>query len=514
MSVVEAPERVVVVGFGPVAARLVEELRPAVRAGHIELLVLGEESVPAYNRVLVGDVAVGRTTEAAIAMAGLRELWADGVQVMLDTPATAIDRHTRQVVLADGRTARYDRLVLATGAHAAIPPLAGLDPTHRRLPEGVTTLRDLGDARRVRAAVGAGQRLVVLGAGALGLEAALAAAEEGADVTVAFAGRVPLDRNIDLGGGRVLVRELRRLGVGVVGGAVSTGVELDRDGRFRALVLDDDTEVTGDLLLLSVGVRARVGLARTCALGVGKGILVDHGLRADPDGTVFAIGDCAEVLCGDADCSDCAGREGRGPAGLVGPGWRQASWLAAHLTGAGPEPLGPEPRDLILLKARSVDLVAAGDTTPEPWDEERGGSLAVAQWADPQHGRYVKMVTRDGGLTGVVCVGMPRTAAELVLLFERAGELPADRTTLFRLDAAGQEAAGTPPGPESTVCRCTGATLGSIEDAIGSGCSSVVEVGRATRAGTGCGGCHETIRERLAARAASSAVPSGTGTGP
>src|SRR5690606_25418795 len=175
--------------------------------------------------------------------------------------------------------------------------------------------------------------------------------------------------------------------------------------------------------------------------------------RADADGTIFAIGDCAEVWCSRPDCEHCAGREGRGPAGLVGPGWRQASWLARRLTG-GAEAMAAEPPDLILLKARSIDLVAAGRVTPEPWDDDGPDSADVAVWADPQHGRYAKMVTRDGVLVGAVCVGMPRTAAELTLLFEEGGEPPAHRTTLFRLDGGDASAAGTPPGPESTVCRC------------------------------------------------------------
>lgn len=517
-------ERVVVVGFGPVAARLVEELLPAVRAGRLEVLVLGEEAEPAYNRVLVADLAVGRTTREALALADPGDLAADGVRVLLGTRAVAVDRAGRQVVLADGRTARYDRLVLATGADAAIPPLAGLDPAGRRLPAGVTTLRDLNDADRLRAAVDAGREIVVLGAGVLGLEVALAAAEEGARVRVVHHGPRPMARNLDAGAGHVLTATLRTQGITVHPAATAIGVATAPGPggapAFRALCLDDGTEIPGDLLVLSCGVRPRVELARTCALPVGKGVLVDHHLRADGEGRVFAIGDCAEVLCG--RCPDCEGREGRGPSGLIGPGWRQAEWLAAVLAGdphgaepgvltepaglAAPvgSPLGAELPGTILLKARSLDLAAAGRVAPEPWDEPEEGDgppLRVAQWSDPEHGRYVKMVTRGGVLEGLACVGMPRTAAELVLLYERGDELPADRTSLFRLDAAG-EAAPVPASPSATVCRCSGATLGSIDDAVAGGCATVAEVGRATRAGTGCGGCHDTIRRRLAAHAA------------
>jgi assimilatory nitrate reductase electron transfer subunit len=120
--------------------------------------------------------------------------------------------------------------------------------------------------------------------------------------------------------------------------------------------------------------------------------------------------------------------------------------------------------------------------------------LQVAQWADPEHGRYVKMTTRGGVLEGLVAVGMPRTAAELVGLFERGAELPADRSLLLRLDGPDQPQAAGPADPAGTVCRCAGVSGSTITAAVADGCSSVPEVSRATRAGTGCGGCHEDIK--------------------
>jgi assimilatory nitrate reductase electron transfer subunit len=119
--------------------------------------------------------------------------------------------------------------------------------------------------------------------------------------------------------------------------------------------------------------------------------------------------------------------------------------------------------------------------------------LQIAQWADPEHGRYVKMTTRGGVLQGLVAVGMPRTAAELVQLFERGAELPADRSLLLRLDGPDQVPAGS-VDPERTVCRCAGVSGTKIASAVASGCGTVSEVSGATRAGTGCGGCHEQIK--------------------
>jgi assimilatory nitrate reductase electron transfer subunit len=158
---------------------------------------------------------------------------------------------------------------------------------------------------------------------------------------------------------------------------------------------------------------------------------------------------------------------------------------------------------VVVLKARGINLAVAGDNQADPWDEEllEAGAASgrprrqVSQWADPEHGRYVKMTTRGGVLEGLVSVGMPRTAAELVVLFERSSELPADRSLLLRLDGPDQlDSGATSTDPQRTVCRCAGVSAAGIGDSVADGCSTVADVSKATRAGTGCGGCHEDIK--------------------
>ncbi|WP_104179275.1 FAD-dependent oxidoreductase [Arthrobacter sp. B0490] len=501
------PSRVVVVGFGPVAARLVEHLEPLVAAGRVALTVLGQEPDAAYNRVLVADVAVGRTSEAAIGLADTDTLRATGIDVRLGARVDRIDRPFRRVLLTDGEAVDYDRLVLATGSRPVRPRLTGLegpagsDDAHL-LPPGVSFLRDLSDARTVAAALAAQQRIVVLGGGILGIEAALAAAEEGGRVTLVHHGRSPMERLLG-DGARVLATALRQAGITVVAGT-STGIELEH-GHFAGVRLEGGVRVDGGALVLACGVRPRTELAEGCDLAVADGILVDHTLRAVGMEDIWAIGDCAEVCCLRSSCRACAGATA--PQGLIGPGWQQAddvgAAFVADLSGDGGVPLtgfrsAPDPgpgvrRDpVVVLKARGVDAVVAGETDADPWTVEPG--LAVAEWADPGHGRYAKMVTRDGVLTGLVCVGMPRTGAELILLFERGSELPADRSSLLRLDSAEGLLTASPPGPAATLCRCAGVTRGTVQDSVAAGCTSVQDVSAVTRAGTGCGGCHDGIR--------------------
>ena len=552
-SEADAPLRVVLVGYGPVGARFVEELLPSVAAGHVQLTVVGAETADAYNRVLLAEYAVGHTEREALEITDTAAAQAVGVRVHRGTRVTAINRTRRTVTLSDDTFLPYDRLVLATGARANVPTLDGvtrlrrdhlmpptdaaaLDFAGAPLPRGVTVLRDLDDAHTVLAAVTAGKRIVVLGAGVLGMEIALAASRARAETCVVYHGDIPMARNLDRGGGTVLTRSARRAGVSMVNHsrAESLLFHIDDDGveRFDALICADGKQINGDLLLLSCGVGARTELAQLAGLPISTGILVDASLVSWADPNVYAIGDCAHVADKPLPGASTTPPAGS-PSGLIGPGWRQADWLAARFAAeidaerarartAGVAVGLPEVPELpglpalpanlpavVMLKAEGIDIVAGGNTTADPWDAPASHDaphaagcgpqpLSVAQWADPEHGRYVKMVTRGGVLEGFVCVGMPRTAAELTLLFARGSELPADRSVLLRYDGPDYEpAAGSAFAPDATVCWCNGVTVGAIVASSKAGNTTVSCIGTDTRAGTGCGGCTARIGEVL-----------------
>jgi len=525
---VTGPLRVVVIGYGPVGARFVEESLDAVRTGRMQLTVVGAEVHEAYNRVLIAEYAVDRTQRDAMTITDSAEAVAAGARVLLGVSALRIDRTARRIGLSDGSSIEYDRIVLATGARANVPTLDGiprfmahgrhgaqhperLDLADEQMPTGVTVLRDLADADRIRAAIAAGAGIVILGAGVLGLELALAAAEAGGRVTVVHHGGFPMPRNLDRAGGVTLARALTDAGVTVVAHSRAEAIVQHTsdtgERRFESLVCADGKQIAGELLVLSCGVAARTELAADAALPVAAGIVVDESLASWADASVFAIGDCAVVA---ARPPEGRGTElpGSAPAGLIGPGWRQASWLAGTMLAelglaAAPPELAAERSAVVMLKAERIDVVAVGDVSAEPWDDDPSAGdrprRQIALWADPEHGRYVKMVTRGGVLEGLVCIGMPRTASELTLLFERRAELPADRSVLLRLDGPdpAQVSGGSALDDESTVCLCNGVTAGQIRESARCGSETVAEVSLATRAGTGCGGCKGRIGEVL-----------------
>ncbi|MEL5990342.1 FAD-dependent oxidoreductase [Microbacterium phosphatis] len=508
-----SPLRIVLIGFGPVGVRFAEELLPEIVAGRVHLTVVGAETGEPYNRVLVAEYASGELERDDLVIADTAELREAGAVVLTGVRATAIDRAAQEVALGDGHRVPYDRVVLATGARATVPHLDGLehlgaDPTglDTALTAGVVVLRTPDDAERVREVVATGGRVVVLGAGVLGIELALLLARAGAVPQVAHFGPIPMPRQLDRGSASVLAAALEAAGVHVVPHTRAEAVIAREDAggtrRFRALVSSDGRRTEGDLLVLSCGVRARSELAEAAGLRIDRGVLVDDRLRSWTDPDIAAIGDCAHVA--DPVHLHDAQVPG-GPSGLIGPGWRQAEFLARslreELDGRPSTSFAEDVPGIVALKAQQVELVSAGDVTADPFAPAVSGETppGVSMWADPEHGTYVKMITQGGVLTGFVSVGMPRTGAELSVLYGRRGELPADRSLLLRLDAD-EDQGPRATGREATICVCNAVTAGAIEDAVDGGAETIAEVGGCTRAGTGCGGCKSRIAELIDAR--------------
>jgi assimilatory nitrate reductase electron transfer subunit len=517
------PLRVVLIGYGPVGARFVEEFAPAVANGLAELTVVGAESEDAYNRVLIADYAVGAANRERLEITDTQASRATGVAIRLAEAALAIDRTRQEVVLGGDERLAYDRLIFATGARANVPTVDGLQRAQRSrhdpvasassldhgsgpLPRGIVAMRDLNDAQAVSPVVAEGGTIVVLGAGVLGMEFALAAAEHGADVIVVHHGETPMARNLDEHGGRMLAQAARSFGIALAPHSRVEAVQLryDSEGaqRFDAVLCADGKYIRGDLLVLSCGVAPRIELAATAGIDCSAGILVGSDLRTWTDPDIYAIGDCAQIAA--PEDADVGGGVPGAPSGLIGPGWRQAEALARTLAAEAGETStlthipSPERPAVVMLKAQGIDVVAGGIHDAQPWADN---GPEVSLWLDPARGSYLKTVTQDGILAGFVAVGMPRAGAELTLLFERGSEVPTDPSAFLRLDAstAATTTTNEPMSPGTTVCWCNGVTVGRITEAAHSGNDTVECIGRETRAGTGCGGCKGKIVEILAA---------------
>jgi assimilatory nitrate reductase electron transfer subunit len=451
---------VLIIGNGPAAHRLVERLRHHGHEGMIT--VLGAERQHAYNRVLLASVLDRTLTPEAVTLPDLPP----DVRVRLGVTATGIDRQRRLVHTDTGVVHRYDELVLATGSRPTLPDVPGLHHDGH-LAEGVTTLRTLSDCDRVTGDLG---RVVVLGGGVLGVEAARGLAGHGFDVTLVHPHPHLMERQVDHTGGRLLANHLRGLGVDLQLGRQAAEYEPGR------LVLDDGTVVESGLVVVCAGVTPEVTLARKANLTVHRGVVIDDRLRTD-DPHIHAIGDCAEH----------AGRV----SGLITPAWEQAETLAQRLVGADARYTGS--RTMTRLKARGIDLAAIGSTeTLNNLDAD----VELVTLSDPARGRYAKLALRDQRITAAVLVGFPQAIASVTQLHDRSEPAPSDRLGLLLGTPASTERAVSAELPDNAVvCRCNNVTKKALMHAWHGGAREISELAAATRATTGCGGCTDDIRK-------------------
>lgn len=278
------PHDVVVIGGGLAGAKTAEALRDQGFDGSVTLVAaepdLPYERPPLSKGFLAGeDPFDGAVTHPA-------DWYADNsIDLRRSTRATTLDAAGRTVALDDGSTLHYDKLVLATGSTARRLTVPGADA------ERVHVLRTRADSESLRAEFGQGRRLVIVGGGWIGLEAAAVARQKGTDVTVVAPDTIPLAKALGDRMGTVYAKLHREHGVDF---RLRTSVSeiLVTAGRATGVRLDDGRTLDADAVLVGIGAAPNTGLAEQAGLDVANGVLVDAGLRtSDPD--IFAVGDIA-----------------------------------------------------------------------------------------------------------------------------------------------------------------------------------------------------------------------------
>ena len=275
--------RVVIIGAGQAGGETVQRLRQNGFEGEITLI--GEEAYPPYQRpplskkYLAGEMEAERlylrpaevyAQERAALLTGVRAVW--------------IDRSAKKVRVEGGREIPYDALILALGAKPRTLPLAGAD-----LP-GSFVCRTLADIDAMKPRFKPGAKLVVVGAGYIGLETAAVARKLGLEVTVIEAAPRPLARVTSPEMAGFYLDEHTRQGVKfLLGGqlALITGTD-----QVTGVKLADGTEIPADIVVAGIGVNPDISLAQQCGLAIENGIVTDHQCRTS-DPAIFAIGDCA-----------------------------------------------------------------------------------------------------------------------------------------------------------------------------------------------------------------------------
>ncbi|HSV65738.1 MAG TPA: FAD-dependent oxidoreductase [Mycobacteriales bacterium] len=275
----------VIVGASLAGGKAAETLREEGYDGQVVLV--GAEAERPYERPpLSKDLLLGKGERDQVYLHPPEWYDAHGVELRLGTPVTVLDPTGHFVELA-GERILYDKLLLATGSVPRTLDVPGADA------DGVLYLRTLADAERIGAVLREGARLVVVGAGWIGLEVAAAGRQHGVAVTVVEQAALPLQRVLGDEVARVFADLHRGHGVDLRFGTWVSRIVAEQ-GRVAAVVLADGTELPADAVVVGVGVRPVTELATAADLAVDDGVLVDAALRSsNPD--IFAAGDVANV---------------------------------------------------------------------------------------------------------------------------------------------------------------------------------------------------------------------------
>ena len=449
--------RLVVVGHGMVGHRFVQA---AIERGLTEthdVVVVGEEPRPAYDRV--GLTSFFEVGAEALSLLPEGEYDDPRVELVLGTAVDGFDPETQTVLLEDGRVLEYDELVLATGAAPFVPPVPG-----HELP-GCFVYRTIEDLEAIREAAAGATVGAVVGGGLLGLEAANALAQLGLETHVVEMAPRLMAVQIDDAGGATLRRHVEGLGLTVHTGATTTSV-LEEDGRVAGLGLKDADPIAAEVVVFSAGIRPRDALARAAGLEIAErgGVLVDEQCRTS-DEHVWAVGECAAP----------AGRM----YGLVAPGYAMAEVVVDAMLGGPGAFTGADMSTK--LKLLGVDVASFGDAfaTTE-------GALELV-FADAVAGVYKKLVVSEDGrrLLGGVLVGDATAYGVLRPMVASGIALPDNPEELIL--PAGRGTVDLAMPDEAQVCSCNDVCKSEIVEAAAADTT--------TRAGSTCGSCKSLVKK-------------------
>lgn len=368
-----APGSIVIVGAGQTGAVAARTLRELGYAGSLTLV--GDEAHLPYERPPLSKEALAAGVDASVGRLHPADFYAGlNIDLLAGACASALDAQRREVLLSDGRRLGYDACLLATGGRARRLPLLPDD-----LP-AVHTLRTLDDAMKLGAALAPGVRLVVIGGGFLGLEAAWTARQRGAEVTVLEGADALLGRVLPPHLSDWLLQRAHASGLQIrLGAAVTGAMPAAAADAGATLVLADGSRIQADHILVSIGLQPNTELAASAGLalcGATAGVLVDADCRTS-DPHVWAAGDCASQ-CLDAD----------------GTPVRRESWQNANTQGA---------------IAAAAMLAAARPPVPYPWfwTDQLGCNIQIL--GAPQPG--LRYVTRgasapDDPAPKLLCLGL------------------------------------------------------------------------------------------------------------
>ena len=471
---------VIIVGNGMVGYKFCEKLLAKNIPG-LKITVFGEEHHAAYDRVHLSSYFEGKSVQDLTLAPGS---WYEenGIELHLGDPVQYINRSARLVHTHKDIIKHYDILVFATGSAPFVPKIDGIGK------EGVFLYRTIEDLHLIESYAKKATKGAVIGGGLLGLEAAKALIDLGiTDTTVIeFAPRL-MPRQIDEAGAKMLTGTLTALGLTVKNNCNTKTILGDR--CITGLEFADGTKLDADILVISAGIKPRGELAIECELetGTNGGIVVNNYMQTS-DPSIYAIGECAlyqEMIYG-----------------LVAPGYEMAEVAASHI-----KELGNEDHRLIRkeftgfdmstkLKLVGTDVASFGNPFAE------GDDVRKITMKDTVLGIYKRInVSADGKyLLGGILIGDASQYNICLQTFKNSIILPPNAGDIMMPQREGKaKGNGVTALPDAAIiCSCENVSKAAICQTVADGaCSTIDDIKKCTKAGTGCGGCLPMVKDLM-----------------
>ncbi len=465
--------KLIVVGNGMAGARAVEEILARGGGDQFDIVMFGDEPYGNYNRIMLSNILTGAQDPTEIFINPLDWYRDNNIILHAGAPVVDIDRAAKVVISETGVKERYDKLLIATGSRAFIPPIPGVRDADGQLKPGVFGFRNIDDCNGMIAYAKRSSRAAVIGGGLLGLEAARGLLTHDCEVHVIHLSQHLMNVQLDAQGGAMLKASMEKLDVNVLLGKSTT--EVLGDESVTGLAFKDGSTLDCDMLVIAAGIRPNAEIGLRAGLTVERAIVVDNQMRSVDNPNVYVVGECVQ-------------HRGR-VYGLVAPLWEQSKVFADHITQRNLDAAYHGSRLATKLKVMGVELASMGITEPIGGDE-------FIQFAEPKKGTYKKLIVRDGHLVGGILMGDISKAAYLMQAFHRDAPLPEERLSLlFDLGSPNQKITIDEMPANMQVCNCNGVTKAALGACVAAGNRSTKAAMDATRAAKGCGSCKNLVAE-------------------
>ncbi len=332
-----------IIGNGISGLSAAEEIRKEDPKGQI--LIVSDEKGHTYWRTRLSELIEKDYTDEEILVK--KESWygEKNIEVKLNTHIEKIDKENKKAIAKDGEEFEYGKLLIATGSHAFVPPIKNSDA------EGVFAIRSSDDLKKFKTYLKDKKKIIIIGGGILGLEAANSISHLGIDITIVEAFDYLLARQLDKDLSQKLEKALNDMGMETLTGKFSEEI-LVKDGKVCGLKLTDGTEIEADAIMIQAGVRANIEIATNSGLKTDRGILVGENLQVEGE-EIYAAGDVAQI--------------GNFSIGLWTASMEMGKIAGANMAGANK--LYEQPKPFSTLMLGDIKLFSAGQNAGEGIEE-------------------------------------------------------------------------------------------------------------------------------------------------